>query len=69
MNGKFWWLAVLTGKTLPHQLKSLENIAVRFATTHFGFQEVDKKEKNKKGMTFYNTFISFKRKLTSEWIC
>ncbi|VDK85480.1 unnamed protein product [Litomosoides sigmodontis] len=48
MNGRFWWLAVLTGKTTPHHLKLLGNSTVRFATTHFGFQEVDEKEKSKK---------------------
>ncbi|CAG9535277.1 unnamed protein product [Cercopithifilaria johnstoni] len=38
----------ITRKTIPYHLKPLDNIAVRFATTHFGFQEVDEKEKSRK---------------------
>lgn len=55
MNGKLWWLAVLSKKTIPHHLKRLDDIIVRSATTHFGFQEVDEKEKSRKGIiTFYS---------------
>lgn len=53
MSRKTWWLTVLTRKTIPYYLKSLDNITIRFATTHFGFQEVDEKDKSKKGMTFH----------------
>ncbi|MCP9257618.1 2-methoxy-6-polyprenyl-1,4-benzoquinol methylase, mitochondrial [Dirofilaria immitis] len=45
MNGRFWWLAVLSKKTIGHNIKPLDDIIVRSATTHFGFQEVDEKEK------------------------
>ncbi|EJW87319.1 ubiquinone/menaquinone biosynthesis methyltransferase ubiE [Wuchereria bancrofti] len=48
MNGRFWWLGVLPRKTVLYNLKSPNEIIVRFATTHFGFQEVDEKEKSKK---------------------
>ncbi|VDO58568.1 unnamed protein product, partial [Onchocerca flexuosa] len=48
MNGKLWWSAISSRKTIGHSIKPLDDIIVRFATTHFGFQEVDEKEKSKK---------------------
>uniref|UniRef100_A0A0R3RFE7 2-methoxy-6-polyprenyl-1,4-benzoquinol methylase n=1 Tax=Elaeophora elaphi TaxID=1147741 RepID=A0A0R3RFE7_9BILA len=48
MNKKFWWVVVLTKKTIPRRLKSPDSVTVRFATTHFGFQEIDEKEKSRK---------------------
>ncbi|VDK76713.1 unnamed protein product [Onchocerca ochengi] len=48
MHGKLWWSAILSRKTIGHHIKPIDDIIVRSATTHFGFQEVDEKEKSKK---------------------
>ncbi|EFO28459.1 ubiquinone biosynthesis methyltransferase [Loa loa] len=48
MNGRFWLLAVSARKIIPYNLKPLDDIIRRSATTHFGFQEVDEKEKSRK---------------------
>uniref|UniRef100_A0A915Q3E4 2-methoxy-6-polyprenyl-1,4-benzoquinol methylase, mitochondrial n=1 Tax=Setaria digitata TaxID=48799 RepID=A0A915Q3E4_9BILA len=48
INGRLW-LTVLSGK-IPryHAMEPLDGTSVRYATTHFGFQEVDEKDKSKK---------------------
>lgn len=44
--------AIFCGKLLKRDSVKPINYTVRFATTHFGFQEVDENEKSRKGKKF-----------------